>query len=110
MPAASANLIDLPAAVERSGYGLSTLRRHIKAGQIPAVKIKGRVHIKPVDLDAFVAPEPMIVADATLKDWAERMAASLTCLEGADRRSHRLSAPRHADPIWRELARPNPCI
>jgi hypothetical protein len=83
MPAASANLIDLPAAVERSGYGLSTLRRHIKAGQIPAVKIKGRVHIKPVDLDAFVAPE--------------RMAASLTCLEGAD-------------PIWRELARPSPCI
>ncbi|TFC32900.1 DNA-binding protein [Cryobacterium sp. MDB1-18-2] len=70
-----ANYIDLPAAVEQSGYGFSTLRRHIKAGHIPAVKIKGRVYVTPEDLDAFVAPEPMITADATLKDWAERMAA-----------------------------------
>jgi hypothetical protein len=70
-----ANYIDLPAAVEQSGYGLSTLRRHINAGHIPAVKIKGRVYVKLEDLDAFVAPQPMITADATLKDWAERMAA-----------------------------------
>jgi hypothetical protein len=67
--------IDLPACVERSGYGLSTLRRHVKAGNLPAVKIKGRVYIRPEDLDAFVAPDPMVVVDASLQEWAERMAA-----------------------------------
>lgn len=75
MPIASANFIDLPAASERVECGLSTLRRHIKAGHIPAVKIKGRVYVRPEDLDAFIIPQPMIVADATLKDWAKRMAA-----------------------------------
>lgn len=75
MPIASASLIDLPVAVERSGYGLSTLRRHIAAGHIAAVKMKGRVFIRPEDLDAFVAPEPVRVTDASLHDWAVRMAA-----------------------------------
>jgi len=70
-----ANLIDLPAAVKRCGHSLSTLRRHIKVGHLPAVKIKGRVYVTPEDLDAFVAPEPMVIVDATLKDWAKRMAA-----------------------------------
>jgi len=70
----SATLIDLPAAVERSGYGLSTLRRHITAGHIAAVKIKGRVFVRPTDLDDFVAPQPVRVTDATLHDWAVRMA------------------------------------
>jgi len=74
MPIFPANLIDLPTAVERSEYGLSTLRRHIKAGNIPAVKMKGRIYVNPVDLEAFIAPEPMIVADDTLEDWAQRMA------------------------------------
>jgi hypothetical protein len=75
MSTASTNFLDLSAAAVHSTYGLSTIRRHIKAGNIPAVKIKGRVYVKPEDLDAFVAPEPMVVADATLKDWAQRMAA-----------------------------------
>lgn len=75
MPAASTSLIDLPAAASQSRYGVSTLRRHIKAGHIPAVKIKGRVYVNSVDLEAFMAPEPMLIADATLKDWAVRMAA-----------------------------------
>ncbi|WP_434317505.1 helix-turn-helix domain-containing protein [Leifsonia sp. P73] len=69
------DFIDLPTAVERSGYGESTLRRHIKSGKIPAVKIKGRVHIRPQDLETFTAPEPMRPTDATLEDWASRMAA-----------------------------------
>ncbi|SEO12469.1 helix-turn-helix domain-containing protein [Cryobacterium luteum] len=69
------DFLDLPAASERSNYGVSTIRRHIKAGLIPAVKIKGRVYVKPEDLDAFVAPAPIVVADTTLKDWAARMAA-----------------------------------
>jgi len=76
MPIAlSANFIDLIAAAKRSEQGLSTLRRHIKSGHLPAVKIKGRVYVNLDELDAFVAPQPMVVADATLADWAERMAA-----------------------------------
>jgi hypothetical protein len=75
MPALPTEYLDLPAAVERSEYGLSTIRRHIKAGSIPAVKIKGRIYIKPTDLDAFVAPEPVVIPDDTLKAWAERMAS-----------------------------------
>jgi excisionase family DNA binding protein len=79
MAIASSNLIDLNAAVKHRpdglGLGLSTLRRHITSGRLPAVKIKGRVYVNPEDLDAFLAPQPMVVADATLTEWAERMAA-----------------------------------
>lgn len=75
MVQSSAGFVDVYAGAKRIGYGLSTVRRHITAGNIPAVKIKGRVYVKPEDLDAFVAPQPMIVADATLEDWAVRMAA-----------------------------------
>jgi len=70
----TAKFIDLPAAVERSGYGMSTLRRHISAGHLAAVKVKGRVFVRPADLDAFVAPQPVRVTDASLHDWAVRMA------------------------------------
>lgn len=75
MAHSSATLIDLPAAVADSNHGMSTLRRHIKAGHLPAVKIKGRVYVRREDLDAFVAPVPVAVADNSLVEWAERMAA-----------------------------------
>lgn len=75
MPLASTTLIDLQAAAARSDYGLSTLRRHIRAGAIPAVKVKGRIYLRPEDLDAFTAPEPVHVPDLALQDWAARMAA-----------------------------------
>lgn len=67
--------LDFPTAVERSGYGESTIRRHIRSGHLPAFKIKGRVHIRPEDLDSLMAPEPMAVSDSSLQDWAARMAA-----------------------------------
>ena len=70
------NYIDLLAAAERTGCGLSTLRRHIKVGLLPAVKIKGRVHVNPDDLDEFVAPKPILVGETSLRDWAQRMAAN----------------------------------
>lgn len=66
---------DLATAVKQRNVGLSTLRHHIKVGHIPAVKIRGKVYIKPEDLDVFLSPTPILIADSTLKDWAERMAA-----------------------------------
>ncbi len=41
----------------------------------PAVKAKGRIYVRPEDLDAFLTPQPMRVTDASLEAWAERMAA-----------------------------------
>ncbi|MBN8423122.1 helix-turn-helix domain-containing protein [Microbacterium esteraromaticum] len=76
MPLASTTLIDLQTAATRSDYGLSTLRRHIRAGTIPAVKVKGRIYLRPEDLDTFTAPEPVHVPDSALQDWAARMAAT----------------------------------
>jgi excisionase family DNA binding protein len=58
----SIDFVDVHAGAERIGCALSTVRRHITAGNIPAVKIKGRVYIKVEDLDAFVTPQPMTVA------------------------------------------------
>lgn len=80
------DFIDLPTAVERSGYGESTLRRHIKSGKIPAFKIKGRVYVRPQDLESFTAPEPMRATDSTLQDWAQRMAAKAPAFRPEQRR------------------------
>lgn len=67
--------LPLAIACERFEVDDSTLRLHIKEGRLPAVKIRGRVHIATTDLEAYIAPKPMSVGDGTLKDWAERMAA-----------------------------------
>lgn len=75
MSVIDSNFLDLPAAVERSGYDLSTLRRHVSSGQLPAVKIKGRIFVRVADLDLLVAPQPVRVTDASLRDWAARVAA-----------------------------------
>jgi hypothetical protein len=75
MAISSSAYIDLATAIEQFPIGSSTLRNHIKAGHVAAVKIRGKVHVKPEDLDAFLSPTPILVADGTLKDWAERMAA-----------------------------------
>lgn len=75
MSIATSNLIELAEAAERSGYGLSTLRRHVKAGGLAAVKIKGRLFVAPEDLDSFAAPQPVSVSNSSLEDWVERMVA-----------------------------------
>jgi hypothetical protein len=75
MAHSSAEYIDLATATKQRELGISTLRHHIKLGHVPAVKIRGKVYVKPEDLDAFLSPTPVLVADGTLKDWAERMAA-----------------------------------
>jgi len=75
MAYSSADYIDLATATEQHHVGISTLRHHIKGGHLPAVKIRGKVYVKPEDLDAFLAPKPVLVSDGNLRDWAERMAA-----------------------------------
>lgn len=71
----AADYIDLATANAQHDVGISTLRHGIKGGHLPAVKIRGKVYVKPEDLDAFLAPKPVLVSDGSLKDWAERMAA-----------------------------------
>jgi hypothetical protein len=75
MAYSSAEYIDLATAIGPRNLGMSTLRHHIKVGNVPAVKIRGKVYVRPEDLDAFLAPTPFLVSDGSLKDWAERMAA-----------------------------------
>jgi hypothetical protein len=75
MATSSVDYVDLATAVEQHPIGMSTLRHHIKTGHLPAVKIRGKVHVRPEELDALLSPKPVQIADGTLKDWAERMAA-----------------------------------
>jgi len=67
--------LTLADACARYRISNSTLRLCIKDGRLPAVKIRGRVHIAADDVEAYLAPKPIAVANGTLKDWAERMAA-----------------------------------
>lgn len=74
MPAKT--LLDLDAAVGRSGRSKVTLRRYIKTGRLPAVKDGRKIYVATKDLDEAVAPTPVVSPDADLKSWAQRMAAS----------------------------------
>jgi excisionase family DNA binding protein len=55
-------LIDIPTAAVRLGIGISTLRRKIAAGEVPAYRMGGpgtAIRLDPVELDAWLrAPEP----------------------------------------------------
>jgi excisionase family DNA binding protein len=76
VPASRGNFgLTLAEAAERSGYGVSTLRRHIKDGGLRAVKAKGRVYIRPDDLDEFAEPVAMNSTEESLQEWAKRVAA-----------------------------------
>ncbi len=48
---ANPSYIDLPASIARSGYSRRHIERKIESGELPAVKIKGRTHVLPEDLD-----------------------------------------------------------
>jgi hypothetical protein len=77
--------LSLPEASERSGYGVSTLRRHIKDGRLKAVKAKGRIFVRLSDLDAFAEPEPVQPSEASLQEWARRMAAKAPAMRPEQR-------------------------
>jgi excisionase family DNA binding protein len=55
-------LINIRAAASRLNIGVSTLRRKIKAGEVPAYRMGGpgtAIRLDPVELDAWLrAPEP----------------------------------------------------
>jgi excisionase family DNA binding protein len=54
-------LIDVPEAAARLGIGISTLRRKIKAGEVPAFRLGGpgtAIRLDPVELDQWLrSPE-----------------------------------------------------
>jgi len=77
--------LSLPEASARSGYGVSTLRRHIKDGRLKAVKAKGRIFVRLSDLDAFAEPEPVQPSEASLQEWARRMAAKAPAMRPEQR-------------------------
>lgn len=68
--------LDLDTAAERSGRSVITLRRYIKTGRLPAVRDGRKLYVAKEELDAAVAPVPVVVAESDLKAWARRMAAA----------------------------------
>lgn len=74
MPATAT--LDLDHASERSGRSIITLRRYIRAGRLPAIRDGRKLYVVPSELDAAVAPVPVVVEQSDLKAWARRMAAS----------------------------------
>ncbi|AOT04723.1 helix-turn-helix domain-containing protein [Arthrobacter sp. U41] len=68
--------IAIQAAAERSGFSVITLRRYIRDGRLPAVKIGGKVFVTEANLDASIAPHVIVPKTEDLKAWAERMAAA----------------------------------
>jgi excisionase family DNA binding protein len=60
-PPAATGLIDIPTAAGRLGIGVSTLRRKIKAGEVPAYRMGGPgsgIRLDPVELDQWLrSPE-----------------------------------------------------
>lgn len=55
-------LIDIPTAAVRLGISISSLRRKVAAGEVPAYRMGGpgtAIRLDPVELDAWLrAPEP----------------------------------------------------
>lgn len=48
-------LLDIPAVAQRLGIAEVTVRLYIRDGRLPRVPRMGKVRIRPVDLDAFMA-------------------------------------------------------
>lgn len=72
------------------GYGgYSTLRAHIASGQLQAVRIGGRVRVRPADLEALVAPARQQDFDS-IEAAVERIAGAAPPL--TDEQVRRLSA------------------
>lgn len=81
--------LNLSEAVEL-GYGsYQTLRRYIADGQLPAVKIGGRVKVLRADLDALAVPKQPVSFE-TVEAAVERIVASAPPL--TDAQCRRLAA------------------
>lgn len=93
MPATSQSptIISIPEAAARGYASEATLRRYIRAGRLPAVRIGHRVKLRITDLDAHVdggGVSPVDSAIAVLTDHAEDLdetrRARLSALLGGD--------------------------
>lgn len=51
-------------AAARAGRGEHSIRRWVKAGQLPARRVLGRLRIRREDLDRMLAGEPVAPAPA----------------------------------------------
>jgi excisionase family DNA binding protein len=62
-------------AAERLGVGHTTVRREIEDGALPALRVRGRIVVRPEDLEQYIeraryAPAPAAVpAGADDDDW-----------------------------------------
>lgn len=74
MPTQAPQCLDLPAAIARSGYSRHHIERKIEAGALPAVKIKGKTHVLPDDLDRAFAPQPIPTKAARVAERDARAA------------------------------------
>lgn len=70
-----AGLITIAAALERFPIGNTSLRDHIRKGNLDAVRFRGKLYIRPEDVEAVLAPRPVVVSEESLRSWAQRMAA-----------------------------------
>lgn len=93
MPATSQSptIISIPEAAARGYASEATLRRYIRAGRLPAVRIGSRIKLRVTDLDAHVdggGVSPVDSAIAVLTDHAEDLdearRARLRALLGGD--------------------------
>ncbi|MFS2028717.1 MULTISPECIES: hypothetical protein [unclassified Curtobacterium] len=75
MATATTDYIDLATAGAQSAMSASLLRYYIRTSRLPAVKIRGKLHVARADLDDFLAPKPASTEDTALRAWAEKVAA-----------------------------------
>lgn len=67
--------ITIAAAIERFPIGNTSLRDHIREGRLPAVRFRGKLYVRPKDVEVVLAPRPVVVTEENLRSWAQRMAA-----------------------------------
>lgn len=94
MPATSQSpiIISIPEAAARGYASEATLRRHIRAGRLPAVRMGHRIKLRVADLDAHVDGAGVSPVDSAISvladhvdDLDEARHARLSALLGGDR-------------------------
>ena len=87
----SPDVISIPEAASRGYACEATLRRHVRAGRLPSVRIRHRIWLRISDLDAYfglAAISPVdgaiSIVEAHLDDLDEARRARLSALLGGD--------------------------
>ncbi|TDP79760.1 excisionase family DNA binding protein [Brachybacterium sp. AG952] len=84
-------IISIPEAAARGYASEATLRRHIRAGRLPAIRIGHRIKLRVADLDAHVDAAGVSPVDSAISviadhvdDLDEAHRARLSALLGGD--------------------------